>query len=254
MAEGRLHPGPDRRRLPRHRGRPRPRQEVQARHRGGGRPPGRARGHRDEAGGQPRAGAEAGRGPGLSGPRRPSPLPSGRGVGGAGWWLRGRRAHARLRTLNPSPAGRGARGPRRQRPPGPDRLLREIRLPRLRLHHRRDRAAPVQLQRPAGRLPRLRRPRREAPVRSRARRPQRESLDQARRRRPLGQVQPAQPLLHAGPRLPRPRVRFQPRDPVERPPRRDPPDDPVRHRRASPSPSASSTASAATTSASRSRA
>ena len=50
----------------RDRGRPRARQEIQARHRGGGRPAGGARGHRDAAGGQPRDGAEARRGPRLS--------------------------------------------------------------------------------------------------------------------------------------------------------------------------------------------
>ena len=49
VAEGRLHPRPHRRRVLRDRGRPGARQEVQARHRGGGRPPGRARGHRDAA-------------------------------------------------------------------------------------------------------------------------------------------------------------------------------------------------------------
>ena len=67
-------------------------------------------------------------------------------------------------------------------PPGRISLLREIRLPGLRLHHRRDRAAAVQLQRAAGRLPRLRRPRREAGVRRGPRRPQPRAVDQARAR------------------------------------------------------------------------
>ena len=56
--------------------------------------------------------------------------------------------------------------------PRPDRLFREIRLPGLGLHHRRDRAAAVLVQRPAGRLPGVRRPRRKAAVRRGSRRPQ----------------------------------------------------------------------------------
>ena len=78
---------------------------------------------------------------------------------------------------------------------GPDRLLREVRLPGLRLHHRRDRAAPVLVQRAAGRLPGLRRARREAAVRSRAGRPQRGAVDQEGRGRALGAVQPARALI-----------------------------------------------------------
>jgi excinuclease ABC subunit A len=62
------------------------------------------------------------------------------------------------------------------------------------------------LQRPARRLPGLRRPRREAAVRRGARRPQPRAQHQEGRDRPLGQVQPAQPLLHAGARQPRPRI------------------------------------------------
>ena len=49
MAEGRLHPGAHRRRLLRHRGSPRARQEIQARHRGGGRPHRRPRRDRSRA-------------------------------------------------------------------------------------------------------------------------------------------------------------------------------------------------------------
>ena len=148
-----------------------------------------------------------------------------------------RQAHRRRR------CGRDASAPRPRRP---DRLLREIRLPGLRLHHRRDRAAAVPLQRPAGRLPRLRRPRREAALRSRAGRPQRGALDQEGRGRPLGQVQPAQPLLHAGARQPRPRVRLQPGDAVERPARGGPRHHPLRHQGHARSPCASSTAARAT--------
>ena len=98
----------------------------------------------------------------------------------------------------------------------PGRILfsREVRLPRQRLHHRRDRAAPVQLQRAAGRLPRLRRPRRKAGVRRGPRRPQPRLVDQEGRGRALGQVQPALALLHAGAELARPRLRLRPRNPL----------------------------------------
>ena len=53
----------------------------------------------------------------------------------------------------------------------PGRIVFPRSSPRQRLHHRRDRAAPVQLQR-RRRLPGLRRPRREAGVRRGPRRPQ----------------------------------------------------------------------------------
>ena len=66
MAEGGLHPRPHRRRVLRDRGGPGARQEVQARHRSGGRPHRRPRRHRDAAGRQLRDRAEARRGPGLS--------------------------------------------------------------------------------------------------------------------------------------------------------------------------------------------
>ena len=102
--------------------------------------------------------------------------------------------------------GRRAPDPRHSRPRGPHHLLREIRLPGLRLHHRRDRAAAVLLQRAAGRLPRLRRARREAGVRRRPGRPQRHAFDQEGRGRPMGKVQPAQPLLHAGARRASPAI------------------------------------------------
>ena len=89
MAEGRLHPGPDRRQVLRDRGRAGARQEIQARHRSRGRPPGRARRDRDAAGGQPRDRAEAGRGPGLS--RSGRSLPPRRRRTAAGWWSGARR-------------------------------------------------------------------------------------------------------------------------------------------------------------------
>ena len=67
VAEGRLHPGADRRRILRDRRRAGARQEIQARHRGRGRPAGGAAGDRDAAGGQFRDRAEAGRRAGLCG-------------------------------------------------------------------------------------------------------------------------------------------------------------------------------------------
>ncbi len=68
VAEGGLHARAHRRRVPRDRGRARARQEIQARHRGGGRPHRRARRHRAAARRQLRAGAEARRGAGVSRP------------------------------------------------------------------------------------------------------------------------------------------------------------------------------------------
>jgi hypothetical protein len=82
--------------------------------------------------------------------------------------------------------------PRKERRSARAHLLGEIRLPGLRLHHSRDRAAAVLLQQPVRRLPGLRRPRHE----QRSTRPGRAGrADAARRRhRALGQVDLA--LLH----------------------------------------------------------
>ena len=104
------------------------RQEVHPRHRRGGRPPGRARRHRHAAGGFARAMPEA--------RRRP----------------RGGRA----RRLEGNRRRRQSRPQRQCRAPD---LLREIRLPGLRLHHFRDRAAAVLVQQSVRRLPGMRRPR-----------------------------------------------------------------------------------------------
>ena len=136
----------------------------------------------------------------------------------------------------------------------PHPLLRKIRLPRHRLHHRRDRAAPVLLQRAAGRLPGLRRPRREAAVRRGPRRPQPRALDQEGRGRALGQVQPALALLHAGARAARPRLRLRPRNAVGRASRGGAATSSSTAPRAAPSPSPSSTAASPTRSRSRSKA
>ncbi len=128
----------------------------------------------------------------------------------------------------------------------PHPLLREVRLPGQRLHHRRDRAAPVQLQRAAGRLPRLRRPRRETGVRRGPRRPQPRAVDQEGRGRALGQVQPALALLHAGAELARPRLRLRPRNALGPAPGGSAATSSSTAPRAARSPSASSTAASPT--------
>ena len=106
--------------LLRHRRGAGPRQEVQARHRRGGRPHRRARRHRGAAVGIPRDRARA------------------------------RRRHRRRRIR---------RREGREGQAEAHHLLVEIRLPGLGLHHPRDRAAPVLVQQPVRRLPDLRRPR-----------------------------------------------------------------------------------------------
>ena len=142
----------------------------------------------------------------------------------------------------------------RLRRPRPNRLLREVRLPRQRLHHRRDRAAALLLQRPAGRLPRLRRPRREAGVRRGPRRPQPRAVDQEGRGRALGQVQPAQSptTCRSSPASPAPTASTSTLRGRTCPRRRATSSSTAPA--ASPSPCASSTAGAATRSRSRSRA
>ncbi len=193
-AEARLPAGQDRRRLPRDRRGPGARQEDQARHRGGGRPHRRARRHRhpprrflpDRARARRRhrhrrirGRARARAGQGNRPFRSPRPLrgkqENGRGprqarkgprTRPARWWrdvsspLKGGGSGRGLNALaagnGPSPdsplSGDGER-------PESHRLLREIRLPGLRLHHPRDRAAAVLVQQSLRRLPGLRRPR-----------------------------------------------------------------------------------------------
>ena len=129
MAEGRLHPRPHRRRVLRDRGRARARQEVQARHRGGGRPPRRPRRHRARAS------------PTASRPRSSSPRASPIST-------RPTRRKTRPAAERTGVAAALEKAAERQvlghpRPRRPHHLLREIRLPGLRLHHRRDRAAAV---------------------------------------------------------------------------------------------------------------
>ncbi len=69
-----------------------------------------------------------------------------------------------------------------------DHLLRQIRLPRLRLHHPRDRAAAVLVQQPVRRLPGLRRARPRDADRSRHDRARQLALAEEGRDRALGQV------------------------------------------------------------------
>ena len=131
--------------------------------------------------------------------------------------------------------GREAESRRRRRDEGrgrarqPHRVQRKIRLPRLGLHHRRDRAAAVQLQRPAGRVPGVRRPGRKDDLRRGPRRPQPRPHDQEGRDRALGEIEPAQPLLHASPRQPGARIRVQPRHQMGRRAAGDPRRHPPRH-------------------------
>ncbi len=205
MAEGGLHPRAHRRRDVPDRGSSRARQEVQARHRGGGRPDRGERRHPDAARRQLRAGAEARRGAGLLRPRRRRRAgPRGRG--------RSRRRDE----------GRGAAGQ-------PHRVQREVRLPGLRLHHRGGRAAAILVQRTAGRVPGVRRAGRKAAVRSAAGRAERAPDAEAGRGRAVGEIQPAVALLHAGAVQPREGIRLRPHHPVGRAGRGEPGRHPVRH-------------------------
>ena len=139
-------------------------------------------------------------------------------------------------------------------PPGRILFSEKFACPVSRLHHRRDRAAAVLVQRAAGRLPGLRRPRREAGVRRGPRRPQPRALDRQGRGRALGQVQPAQPLLHAGAvaASPAPTISTSTSPGTTCPRKRSTSSSTAPA--AAPSPCASSTAAAATRSRSRSRA
>ena len=186
VAEGRLHPRPHRRRSSTRSRTPRARQEIQARHRGGGRPAGRARGHRDAAGGQPRDGAEAGRGAGLSRSGRSQPLSlQGRGPGASGRSRRGDRPST-PRAPTRSTLSRQGEGRRRccsdNAPPGRIVFSEKFACPVSGFTIAEIEPRLFSLQRPAGRLPGLRRARREAAVRSRAGRPQRGALASRRAR------------------------------------------------------------------------
>ena len=149
-------------------------------------------------------GAEARRGPGLSRPGRSSPLREGPGV-----------ERAATRTPQPRPLprrGAGSRHEARLRRPRPHHLLREIRLPGLRLHHRRDRAAPVLAS------TRRRAPARPATASARSWCSTRTSSSPTTRSSikkgavvPWAKSNPPSPLLHAGAAQPRPRLRLRPR-------------------------------------------
>ena len=108
-------------------------------------------------------------------------------------------------------------------------LLGEIRLPGVRLHHLRDRAAAVLVQQPVRRLPGLRRPRRRAAHRRRPGDP-RQGRDLAQGRdRAVGEVVVA--LLRADARRARQALQVHPRHQVEGPAEEDPGRDPLRLRR-----------------------
>ena len=140
-----------------------PRQEVQARHRRGGRPHRGAPRHRRAARRLLRDGARA-----------------------------DRRRHRHRRV--------------RRRDGEADDLLGEVRLPRVRLHHRGDRAAAVLLQQPLRRLSRMRRARHRAVLRAGAGGARRKLEPRARRHRPLGAHLRQLALLPADAGIARPRL------------------------------------------------
>ena len=175
------------------------RQEVHPRHRRGGRPPGGAARHRDAARGFTGAGAQA---------RRRH------GGGRAGRFRAGRRRQ-------------GQQAAQRDRRAAD--LLREIRLPGVRLHHFRDRAAAVLVQQSVRRLPGLRRPRRRAAHRRRSGHP-RQGRDLAQGRdRALGQV--VEPVLRPDAGGARQALPLHARLQVEGPGQEDAGGDPLRLRR-----------------------
>ena len=142
-----------RRHLLRDRRRAQARQEVQARHRRGGGPPGRARRHRHAARGQLRDRARA-----------------------------FRRRHRRRRARRQAAARQRDQGRQQieERDARAHHLLVALCLPGVRLHHRGDRAAAVLVQRARRRLPHLRRARHRAALRARPRRARRRAEPQPR--------------------------------------------------------------------------
>ena len=136
-AEEGLPAGQDRRRIPRDPGRQAARQEVHPRHRRRRRSPCGQRRYRHAARRLPRAMPQARRRPRRHRARR-------------------HQSHGRRRQ------------PRPQRHPRASHLLGEVRLPGVRLHDFRDRAAAVLVQQPVRRLPGMRRPRAGAAHRRRA--------------------------------------------------------------------------------------
>ena len=96
---------------------------------------------------------------------RPDIAHAARGLARAGAQARRGPGRRRARRHAPRRGAKANKRPQRERR-APD-LLREIRLPGVRLHHRRDRAAAVLVQQPVRRLPGLRRARRRAAHRRR---------------------------------------------------------------------------------------
>ena len=188
----------DRRRLLRDRRRQAARQEVHPRHRRGGRPPGRARRHRHAARGLPRAMFETRR------------RPRNRRIGGL-------KSHRRRRKPRPQRQCRA-----------PD-LLREIRLPGLRLHHFRNRAAAVLVQQSVRCLPGMRRPRTRAAYRCGSRDPRPRRHVAQGRHRAVGEIVIA--LLHPDARRARQTLPLHARHQVEGPAEEDAGRDPLRLRR-----------------------
>ena len=240
MAEGRLHPRPHRRRVLRDRGRPRARQEVQARHRGGGRPHRRPRRHRAAPRRQLRDRAQARRGPRLSRSGRPA----GRPPGG--------RADRRRRGAG---EGRRAPDPRHSRPRRPHHLLREIRLPGLAASPspRSSRACSASTRRRAPARPATASARSWCSTRTSSSPTTRSSIKKGAVV-PWAKSNPPSPYYMQVLAQPRPRLRLRPRHAVERPARGSAARHPPRHRRQARHPALHRRPQAATRSRSRSRA
>ena len=188
----------DRRRVLRDRRGQAARQEIHPRHRRGGRPPGGERRHRHAAGGFARAVPQARRWPG----------------GG--------------RTGRHQSERRGGQ-PRPQRQCRAPDLLREIRLPGVRLHHFGNRAAAVLVQQSVRRLSGMRRPRPRAAHRRRSGDPRPRRHAEERRHRALGEIKLA--LLHPDARRARQTLPLHARHQMEGPAEEDAGRDPLRLRR-----------------------
>ena len=186
----------DRRQVLRDRRGARARQEVQSRHRRGGRPHRGASRHRDAARGFTRDRAQARRRPGDR---------------------RVRRRRAGRRRQGQQAAQRDGRAAD---------LLREVRLPGLGLHHSGDRAAAVLVQQSVRRLRAMRRARRRAAHRCRADHPRQGPHPARRRDRAVGEIVVA--LLHPDADRARQALQVHARHQVEGPAEEDPGGDPAR--------------------------
>ena len=217
--------------LLRDRGRPGARQEVQARHRGGGRPAGRPPRHRDAAGGSARAGAQARRRPGLSRPGRRDASPHAGTVRGGERTVPERR-RPRRRRASASPRRwrkRRARRPADNAPEGRIIFSEKFACPVSGFTIAEIEPRLFSFNAPQGACPACDGLGEKLLFDPELIVPNEALSHQEGRGRPLGALQPAQPLLHAGAGQPRRRVRLQPGDAVEGPARGDPRHHPQRH-------------------------